>query len=455
MLSAVKKKQFTSYLIGLLNLLLISCSTTDQLQRVKEPETLPTPRKTVLSDGLACFGDMLAEYRRLETFGQQLRPLNIAIVSVKDATGISSEEYNHEVPSNMTELALGVAAKIGGALRIANIPADEEITNALRLKQLGFTQYEQAFKVKQYLSDAIVIYGALTEYDRLLDNAKRSFNAGSDFGGGKGATTVDFSTATVTNIARITMDFRIVFNGTGDIVNHASATNTLLLYQNAHDLSFGISINSQSIGHLTSITEVDARHAAIRLLVEMGLISSLGKYNLVPYWQCLPTATHSPYIAVTDVLTAEKPHDENDIRDADVINAIKAEFENFEYLESHTNVHKHLPRAQNDMLVSFQTTLPTVKEITEQFSTDTIQALQSQGWRRFDGRQTKLKKLLTLHQHNHQELAHLSLQETLQRLTTDYIKAGILDETVTVTDSRLYVALWLNLPIRHNARWEY
>jgi hypothetical protein len=222
-------------------------------------------------------------------------------------SGSYSKQYgNSEVPEDMTDIAIGAISKIGGPIRL--MPLDME-----NLQKL-------------------VIYGSLTEYDRSLQNSKGGVDANADYLSSKtrintGTTGqviyedrpendggISASHNKLKNVSRMTMDFRVVRMNEGGMINTASVvTNTILLYQTAETKSFGINLNGKSLGLLStfgatgalgysdSMTEVDARHAAIRILIERSIMDLLGKEYKLPYWRC-----HAKEITKEVIVNGEK-----------------------------------------------------------------------------------------------------------------------------------------------------
>ena len=115
--------------------LIHACSSVQQSVITKDPSYFPTKRKTILTDELACFGNMLSDYSFAESGGN---PLPISIVSVTDKTNISIDA-SHEIPKDMTDLALGVASNIGGPLHIFLLRKKFIIFNCLIFLESNFT----------------------------------------------------------------------------------------------------------------------------------------------------------------------------------------------------------------------------------------------------------------------------------------------------------------------------
>lgn len=84
------------------------------------------------------------------------------------------------------------------------------------------------------------------------------------------------------------MDFYANQTTMFSIANHTASTNAMLLNLDNVDHNYNISIEGNSIGWSESLSRIEARHASVRLLVELGVIETLGKSVPVPYWKCLP-----------------------------------------------------------------------------------------------------------------------------------------------------------------------
>ncbi len=434
-------------------LLLCSCSSVTTTNSFTKQLETPKPTVTGITQSLACFGDMLADYNRIMSNGR-LRPIRAAIMTAKDATDVSTKTYaNSEIPTDFKDMTIGIASKIGGPMRVLHVPGTVEIVDAIRLNTTNQNAKENItpFTARHYNKDSIQIYGAITEYDRLLSNSQVKPEASAKFGGGDGRTNIEASMKREKNIARMTIDFRVVHPNTGDVINHAGSTNTVELYQLGKDNSFGLSIGDQSIGFATSDSLVDARHKAIRLLVERGLIESLGKYAKVPYWRCLPSGEKQKFVKFEDVLsensglydfssatdeiesagddgvTPEKAKKKGDLRDHTLIMSVKSDFEFVEYINRNTREYKTRPMS------NFV------------FGGEDIRKTKN-------GRKMIINNFLVHYKKNLPELFNAS-EDPLVAIKRYFISNGVLDEASANNDSELFLAMWLNAPVRKGARW--
>ncbi len=438
-----------------ITVLLSACSATNTRNEFSNHSEYPSVTQTRATNILACFGDMLTAYR---TKGNTTNPLRLAVIDVKDATSVSSASYpNNEIPYNFTDMTLGLVSRIGGPIRIAHIPKSNELLDAARYKSIDpkGNPFLGLYKPSHYNYATIQLYGALTEYDRILSNNKNSATGAFEFGSGTGETNLEATSNKVTNVARMTMDFRIASSSVGDVVNNSSSTNTVQVYQKGKDLSFGLSVDGNSVGYSSERSIVDARHKAIRLLIEWGIVEALGRYTYVPYWKCLPNSRNRSQIGFKDIVASDSLYDFSnmllragsifknqesnpalvDRRDKLLINAVMSDFMNAEYIDD--GVRKTVRRPEKDT--------PLVqRKVVDGKVIDTKSMI--------DGKSTVRRNLLN-HYRVDNRFAKMSDSVLLKNLHQQFIKARIIDKKDPVMGLNTYMALWLNVPVKKGARW--
>ncbi|MEM5344275.1 hypothetical protein [Paraburkholderia azotifigens] len=261
--------------ISLSGMLLAACANHEAV--VVEPYSIPTQRIDAFTESLQCFGRMLSAYVD--------QPLPVEVGVVKDDTGASKDE---EVPSDLRDMTVSTVSKIGGPLSIVYRPTIEEtqlfnIGGAALIPSRAFG-YDTIF----------TLYGAVTEFDRAVYGRKKSQNVSVEFGGGNGLTNLDFGRNEERTSTRMVVDFYANQTSMFSIANHTASTNAMLLNLDNVDHNYDISIEGNSIGWSESLSRIEARHASVRLLVELGVIETLGKAVPVPYWKCLPGGIEDP-----------------------------------------------------------------------------------------------------------------------------------------------------------------
>lgn len=295
-------------------ILLSSCSVSNNLSLKKNVTNFPKDRSSLLLPQLECFGDMYSEYRSFSNAS----PKRIAVVSIKDETG--SSKFSDEIPSNMSAMAITALTKIGGSLRVVHIPTFEE------LKKVGINSgisenryFGKNYNLSLYDPGTLLVYGTLTEYAKVGTNRKNKTDTNTSLGGGKWETTLGYNKSFVKTHGRMAMDFRIVNTLTGITYNASTSSSYIDIYQNSNTNEFSLSTNGNSIGLSSSLSVVDARHSALRALIEVGVIKAIGKYTPLPYSRCLNLKKRAQLVSINNV-------------SKDVINHLRREWRYGEYL---------------------------------------------------------------------------------------------------------------------------
>jgi len=87
------------------------------------------------------------------------------------------------------------------------------------------------------------------------------------------------------------IDFR-TFAG----IPRVQAVNNIKVHKGLAEDSLGISIIGNAIGLNGTVKKVQGRHAAVRLLVQLSMIQTMGKYLNLPYWRLLPNVEPDPLV---------------------------------------------------------------------------------------------------------------------------------------------------------------
>lgn len=454
-------------------ILLSACSSSQRQNEFSKHIAYPFETKTRATDYLSCFGDMLTSYRSKK--GNKLDLLRVAIISVKDATDVSTVTYaNSEIPSDFKDMTLSLISKIGGPVRVIHIPTSAELLDAARYRGLAaagkvFTPFLDAFSATHYRGDTVQLYGALTEYDRILTSNQRELDGSLEFGSGRGETNLEATTSGILNVARMTMDFRAVNAKIGDVVNNTSSSNTVKVYQRGTDRSFGISIDGNAIGYSTSRSVVDARHKAIRLLIEWGIIETLGRYAQVPYWKCLPNSNNTRLVGFKDMLPSShlynfqqlnrskpkavvyKESSLQDVRDKSLLNAVISSFHNAEYLKSQNRRLLRRPEKDTSLISKKVIAVLDPNAKGKEKGKKTInKVVKTKSLIR--GKSTLRTKVLSLYKKD-PKYSKLSESQLISRLHNEFVKNKILHPKDSKYGAHMYIALWLNAPVQRNARW--
>ncbi len=186
-------------------------------------------------------------------------------------------------------------------------------------------------------------------------------------------------------------------------------------------------------------------------MVERGLIETLGKYAKVPYWRCLPSEEKQKFVKFRDVLVEnsgiydfsssdEEKKDADDfepveskkrvdIRDHTLIMSIKSDFEFAEYINRHTREYKERP-SKNFI-----------------FGGEGPKAIKS-------GRKMMVNNFVQHYKKYLPELFSNPNENPLLAIRRYFVNNGVLEEGSSINgESELFLAMWLNAPVRKGARW--
>ncbi|MBF0234585.1 MAG: DUF4384 domain-containing protein [Desulfamplus sp.] len=223
----------------------------------------PTTRNSKFDNSLERLGKLLDIYA-IEPIAIQAKP-------------IVNYSAGQTLPSNITVMVSTALAKIGE--RIVYLPYDPSYF--LNEHGTGGAQ-----TIGRRLPD-VVLNGGITEYDKDID--KVSSRAGGDlaFGGGSGATDAGFGHSTSESMSSIALDFQLFRYSDTSAIHGTQSSNSIKIHKQSKSNNFSFSILMSGANLSGNIDKTQGEHAAVRLLVEMSILETIGKYAKVPYWICV------------------------------------------------------------------------------------------------------------------------------------------------------------------------
>lgn len=232
---------------------------------------LPEVKTTIFDEAIRGLGRMNVIYGRGE--------LRVMAKPIVDQTGTSLPTQG-EIPQDISEMVKSSLNGIGGG--IIYVPYDPEFM--LNTAQTGYSQWGEK------LLPNIVLVGGLTEFDRGLVTKEKNLNlsgTAEELGVPMG---LDFEDTSKSSLASITLDFNLIDFNTFTGIPFMQAVNNIKVHKTLKEDTLGFTVYGQTLGLRGQIKKVQGRHAAIRLVVQLGVIQVLGKYQKLPYWRLLPNA---------------------------------------------------------------------------------------------------------------------------------------------------------------------
>lgn len=260
-------------------MLLMSCKKAAD---VTLPVEAPKATETSYSQALKKFGRLTKEFR--------VGTLRVQTTQVQDETG-SSAATGAEIPFDITKMIMSSINGIGGA--IVFIPYDPVYIK--NQAALNMTSLEGKVKPD------VVLNGGITEFDRALESGSSGLDFGGSFGGGKNSPSADFGKQDRDSVSSITIDLNITDVETMVMVPRVQAVNTMKVFKGASDLDIGFSIFGATFGYKSSVKKIQGRHAAVRVLVELSVLETLGKYLNLPYWKCVDQGAKPDPVVIENI----------------------------------------------------------------------------------------------------------------------------------------------------------
>lgn len=246
----------------------------DEFPRGAEPQTPPTARITSFSGALACMDDLFARS------GVPTR--YITAISLPDQTGKSIGGGT----LNMLISAISEMNRRSNAFQFVylpvtfsgNIPNPEsgriDLGYLLAHIQVALGGNKKPIDLPDYL-----LVASVSELDRGVANTRAGI--GVDLG------RLGIGLSGENQMSALTVDFNVADGKSFKIINGANATNSVTLVSRGAGADLDAKLKTSG-GFLTlAVDRADGEQAALRALIQLSAIETLGKVAGVPYQQCL------------------------------------------------------------------------------------------------------------------------------------------------------------------------
>jgi peptidoglycan hydrolase-like protein with peptidoglycan-binding domain/curli biogenesis system outer membrane secretion channel CsgG len=233
---------------------------------LSRPKSLAVVNITSFSEALRCMDNLFAQ------FG--VRNVVITSAGLPDATGEISTGTKDMLISAISRMSVRSGA-------FAFVDFDETQVDVHQLQNLvGFTD---EFRVPNYY-----IRGAITQLDEgVVADAAGASVATDGF-------SLGFNTDQVVSV--VSLDMNIGNLVTRQIQPGLSAHNSISVTRNSKAGDAGGRISSYGLFFNIAINRAEGMHAAVRSLIELSTIETLGKLAQVPYWRCLQIEQTNPAV---------------------------------------------------------------------------------------------------------------------------------------------------------------
>jgi len=254
---------------------LAGCASVGEKAYVKgRPKTEVVRTTTSFTGSLRCMDDLFASY------GVQSVP--ITTIGIPDSTG--------QVNAGVRDMLITTIARMSersGAFRYVDWEYDNKELQVMW--QLARDADKSAYET-EYENPRYYIRGAVTQFDRNI--VDRRYGAGvageyQDYNGDLGGD-VNFDASV------LALDLNVGDILSRNIVPGLSSNNSLAIDRRGGALAGALANANLGVTFDFTATDAEGTHLAVRTLVELGAVESLGKLTRVPYWRCLQIESTAP-----------------------------------------------------------------------------------------------------------------------------------------------------------------
>jgi curli biogenesis system outer membrane secretion channel CsgG len=254
---------------------LAGCSTIGEQSYIKiRPKTEVVRTTTSFSGALRCMDDLFT------THGVQGVP--ITTVGIPDATG--------QVRTGIRDMLITTVSKMSersGAFRYVDWEYENKELQVLfqQVRDENQAAYQAAYENPRYY-----IRGAVTQFDKNVADRRVGGGLAGQYDDYTGDLVADYNA----NASVVALDLNIGDIRSRNIMPGLSSNNSLAIDRRGGAMAGALS--NENLGLTFDFESVDAEgmHLAVRTLVELGAVESLGKLTRVPYWQCLQVEATAP-----------------------------------------------------------------------------------------------------------------------------------------------------------------
>ena len=274
---------------------LAACSSTET--RVKKefedirrgPANAPYKSITNFSHALQCMDKLMLD--------KKINKVPILIEAIDDKTKTVNAGTRDMLISAISEMTI----RSHGIKVIAYGKGATNLISFMKLaKQKGLYKNTPLFD----------IHGSITQHDESVVSSGRSLGL-SVFSEG------DLGIAGSTSVNVIALDLNVLNTRDLSVVPGVSSHNSIAIFKRGKSFDADARINKFGVYFDISLRKSEGKTQALRNLVELGAIETIGKLVKVPYWRCLGAKDSKVANTATGHLFAQSAKEEASIKQAE------------------------------------------------------------------------------------------------------------------------------------------
>jgi curli biogenesis system outer membrane secretion channel CsgG/peptidoglycan hydrolase-like protein with peptidoglycan-binding domain len=265
------KSVFAPILLSASILALAACKTNPQTASiVAQPKSAAVKTVTSFTPALRCMDNLFVQYAK--------RDIVITSAGIPDHTG--------QITAGTKDMMISAISKMSiksKAFRFVDYDPNQLDVFELQRTVIGFTE---SFQIPNYY-----IRGAITQLDAGV--------ASDSIGGGISIPALSLGYNQDQIVSVVSMDLNMGNLVTRQIIPGVQATNSLSVTRSGKGGDADGQVGKVGFFFQMSMDRSEGTHAAVRALIELSLIETLGKFTKVPYWRCLQIESTNPLMTET------------------------------------------------------------------------------------------------------------------------------------------------------------
>lgn len=243
-------------------------SNPETARQAAAPKTAPMRSVTNFTESLKCMDDLFLAYGK--------RGITITTVGIPDSTGKVAAGTKEMLISSISRASIKSKA-------FQYIDYDSERQDLLNLLQNKADSGAAKFKIPDYY-----IRGAITQLDENALDEQAAASIALPWG--------DLGMSKDQVVSLVSLDLNMGDVTTRTILPGVGASNTIAVARAGVGGDAGGAISKMGLQFSINMNKSEGLHQAVRVLIELGLVETLGKLGAVPYWQCLQIDKTNPQV---------------------------------------------------------------------------------------------------------------------------------------------------------------
>lgn len=218
----------------------------------------------------------------LRQFGKLLEAYDIDPVRIQSKL-LTNETADKTLPEDVSKMMATSINKIG--TRVIYVPYDPNYI---------INESTTGGNINRALP-TLVLTGGITEFDKDMVEKSRDLKAEADIEKGQWGSSNQYTGSAGYNaeesVSRMTFDLSMLDYKTQTAIATSQVSNTINIRKTKLGWGVGAFFDGCGLTFDYTLKKQQGIYYAVRLLVELSTLESLGRYFDVPYWRCIPGAT--------------------------------------------------------------------------------------------------------------------------------------------------------------------